>query len=454
MSPTEQAGADLLAVGDRVVALAQAGEEVEAVVLRSSDTEVRVYEGEIESFSSAQSQGVGVRVIVDGRQGFAYAGTLDDEVLAETVAEARDNAAFGEPDEFNGLAAPDGVPVADLDLYREALLAFPTDDKISLAQRLETAVKGADPRITGVESAEYVDSVGDMAVVTSTGIRTSGRETGCYVAAYVLAEEGDDTQTGFGFSVGREPGDLDVAKAAADAADRATRLLGATKPASGRVAVILDPYVTAQFLGILGSTLSGEAVLKGRSLFADRIGEVVGSSHLTLVDDPTDPRAFTAGQTDGEGLATRRNVLIEGGTLRQFVHNTYTGRRSGTASTGSAIRGGFKSTPGAGCQAVSLLPGDRTQEQLIAEVGEGILVQSVSGLHSGVNPVSGDFSTGAEGLRISGGAVGEPLREFTIASTIQKMLGDVVAVGSDLEWLPMSAAGVSLVIGDVTISGA
>jgi PmbA protein len=451
---TSGGGAELLEVGDRVVALAQGGEQVEAVVLRSSDTEVRVYEGEIESFSSAQSQGVGVRVIVDGRQGFAYAGTLDDDVLAETVAEARDNAAFGEPDEFNGLAEPDGVAVAELDLYREGLLSVPTDDKISLAQQLEAAVKAADARITGVESAEYVDSVGDMAVVTSTGIRTSGRETACYVAAYVLAEEDGDTQTGFGFSVGREPSDLDVAKAAADAADRATRLLGATKPASGRVTVIFDPYVTAQFLAILGSTLSGEAVLKGRSLFADRIGESVGAAQLTLVDDPTDTRAFTAGQTDGEGLATRRNVLIEGGTLRQFVHNTYTGRRSGTASTGSAIRGGFKSTPGAGCQAVSLLPGELSQDALIAQVGDGILVQSVSGLHSGVNPVSGDFSTGAEGLRIAGGAVGEPLREFTIASTIQKMLGDVAAVGADLEWLPMSAAGVSLVIGDVTISGA
>ena len=451
---TSGGGAELLEVGDRVVALAQGGEQVEAVVLRSSDTEVRVYEGEIESFSSAQSQGVGVRVIVDGRQGFAYAGTLDDDVLAETVAEARDNAAFGEPDEFNGLAEPDGVSVAELDLYREGLLSVPTDDKISLAQQLEAAVKAADARITGVESAEYVDSVGDMAVVTSTGIRTSGRETACYVAAYVLAEEDGDTQTGFGFSVGREPSDLDVAKAAADAADRATRLLGATKPASGRVTVIFDPYVTAQFLAILGSTLSGEAVLKGRSLFADRIGESVGAAQLTLVDDPTDTRAFTAGQTDGEGLATRRNVLIEGGTLRQFVHNTYTGRRSGTASTGSAIRGGFKSTPGAGCQAVSLLPGELSQDALIAQVGDGILVQSVSGLHSGVNPVSGDFSTGAEGLRIAGGAVGEPLREFTIASTIQKMLGDVAAVGADLEWLPMSATGVSLVIGDVTISGA
>ena len=447
-------GPDLLAVGDRVVALARAGEQVEAVVMHSRDTEVRVYEGEIESLSSAAAQGVGVRVVVDGRQGFAYAGTLDDDVLGETLDEARDNAGFGEPDEFNGLAEPDGVPVPDLDLFRAGLAAVPTDEKVSMAIALEAAVNAADPRITGVESAEYVDSLADMAVVTSTGIRTSGRETACYVAAYVLAEEAGDTQTGFGFSVGREPADLDVDKAAADAADRATRLLGATKPASGRVTVILDPYVTAQFLGILGSTLSGEAVLKGRSLFADRLGENVGATALTLVDDPTDPRAFTAGHTDGEGLATRRNVLIEDGTLRQFVHNTYTGRRSGTASTGSAIRGGFKSTPGAGCQAVSLLPGELSQDALIAQVGDGILVQSVSGLHSGVNPVSGDFSTGAEGLRIAGGAVGEPLREFTIASTIQKMLGDVAAVGADLEWLPMSAAGVSLVIGDVTISGA
>jgi PmbA protein len=447
-------GPDLLDVGDRVIALAREGEQVEAVVMHSRDTEVRVYEGEIESLSSAEAQGVGVRVVVDGRQGFAYAGTLDDEVLAETLEEARDNAGFGEPDEFNGLAEPDGVPVPELDLFRAGLTSVPTDDKVSMAIALEAAVKAADRRITGVESAEYVDSLGDMAVVTSTGIRTSGRETACYVAAYVLAEEDGDTQTGFGFSVGREPADLDIDKAAADAADRATRLLGATKPASGRVTVILDPYVTAQFLGILGSTLSGEAVLKGRSLFADRLGENVGAAALTLVDDPTDPRAFTAGHTDGEGLATRRNVLIEDGTLRQFVHNTYTGRRSGTASTGSAVRGGFKSTPGAGCQAVSLLPGTLSQDELIAQVGDGIVVQSVSGLHSGVNPVSGDFSTGAEGLRIAGGVVGEPLREFTIASTIQKMLNDVVAVGNDLEWLPMSAAGVSLVIADVTISGA
>jgi PmbA protein len=444
---------ELLALGDRVVAMAAAGEQVEAVVVRGLDTEIKVYEGEVESLSSAQSQGLGVRVVKDGRQGFAYAGALDDDVLAETLAEARDNARFGTFDEFAGLAEPDGVAPAELALWSDALASFPADHKVALALELERAVRAADPRICGIESAEYVDSMSEMAIVTSTGIRSYSRGTGCYLSTYAMAEQDGEVQTGFGFSVGREPGELDVARAAADAAERATRMLGATKPSTERVTVVLDPWVTAQFLGILAFTLSGESVLKGRSLFADRLGEEVASPLVTLIDDPTDIRAFTATETDGEGLATRRNVLIDGGRLERFVHNAYTARRAGTVSTGSAVRG-FKSTPSVGCMATSLVPGSQSQEELVRLVGDGVLVQDVAGLHSGVNPVSGDFSTGAEGLRIRGGELAEPVREFTIASTLQRMLRDVVAVGNDLQWLPMSAAGVSLVIADVTVSGA
>jgi PmbA protein len=445
--------ADLLDIADRVVGLARGDEQIEAVVVRGLDTEIKVYEGQIESLSSAQSQGVGVRVISADRQGFAYAGTFDDDVLAETLAEARDNAAFGTPDEHLGLAEPDGVPVADLDLWRDELVDFPADDKVALAIALERAVRGADPRISGIESAEYVDSISEAAIATTTGVRSSGRDTGCYLATYAMAQDGGETQTGFGFSVGRQPGELDVDRAARDAAQRATRMLGATKPSSERVTVVLDPWVTAQFLGLLAYTLNGEAVLKGRSLFADRLGEEVASPVVTLVDDPTDVRAFTATDTDGEGLATRRNQLVTGGVLQQFVHNAYTARRMGTRSTGSAVRG-FKSTPSVGCMATMLSPGTKSAAELVADVGDGVLVQEVAGLHSGVNPVSGDFSTGAEGLRIRGGEVGQPLREFTIASTLQKMLKDIEAVGSDLEFLPMSAAGVSVVIRDVTLSGA
>lgn len=451
--PSSHSSPDLLDIGDRIVARARDGEQVEAVVGRSRHTEVRAYDGDVESLSSAESQGVGVRVVAGDRQGFAYAGTLDDDVLDETLAEARDNAEFATPDPHLGLADPDGVAVPTLDLFRPALVEFPADGKVALALELERAVRAADPRITGVEAAEFVDAMGEGCVVTSTGIRTTSRSTACYVATYCLATEGDETQTGFGFSVGREPDDLDLEVAAADAARRATRLLGATKPPSGRVTVVLDPYVTAQFLAILGGTLSGEAVQKGRSLFADRLGEDVAALGFTLVDDPTNPLAYTSSETDGEGLASRRNPLVDGGVLQRFVHNAYTARKAGTTSTGSAVRGGFKTTPGVGCRALSLTPGQHDQPALLGQVGDGVLVSSVTGLHSGVNPVSGDFSTGAEGLRISGGTLGEPLREFTMASTIQRMLKDVAAVGADVEWLPMSAAGVSLVIGDVTISG-
>ncbi len=444
---------DILEIADRVVAQAADDEQVEVVAVRDRETEVRAYGGEIESLSSAESAGIGVRVVKDRRQGFASAGTLDEDVVTEILAEARDNAAFGTEDEYLGLAEPDGVEVAELDLFRADLADFPTERKIDLAIALEREVLAADPRIVGVETAEYVDSIAESAVVTNTGIRVSGQESACYVVAYSLAEEDGDTQTGFGYSVGRSPVDLDVGAAASDAVERATRLLGAGQPDTERVTVVLDPYVTAQFLSIIGSTLSGEAVLKGRSLFADRLGDQVASPLLTLVDDPTNPEAFSATHTDGEGLAARRNRLFADGTLEMFVQNSYSGRRSGTSSTGSAVRG-YSSTPGVGCMALSLVPGERNQEELIAGIDHGLLVQGVSGLHSGVNPVSGDFSTGAEGLRIRGGQLAEPVRELTIASTLQRMLLDVVAVGSDLEWLPMNAAGVSLVIGDVTMSGA
>ena len=139
-------------------------------------------------------------------------------------------------------------------------------------------------------------------MATSRGVTASARETGCYLVAYSLAADDDETQAGFGFSVGRHPGELSAETAGADAADRATRLLGAAKAPTRRLTVVLDPYVTARLLGIVGATLSGDAVLKGRSLFAERMHEAVAAPSLTLVDDATDPDAFTASAIDAEGL--------------------------------------------------------------------------------------------------------------------------------------------------------
>jgi PmbA protein len=448
--------AELQIIADRVIEQSAAGEQMEAFVSRGGETEVRVYEGDVEHFVSAQSEGIGIRVIKDGRTGFAYAGTLDEAAISEVLAEARDNVAFGTIDEFAGLALPDGVAPTEQSLWDDTLADFATDRKIDIAKELEKLASGLDARVR-VDDSNYADAWGEAAVASTAGIRSVGRENGCYVSVSTLADEGEgddaETQTGFGFSVGNSPDEFDLQRAAQEASDRATRLLGATKPASRRVTVVLDPFVTAQFLGVISSTLNGEAVVKGRSLFADRLGDQVAAAGITLVDDPTNPKAYTSTDVDGEGLAARRNVLIEDGVLQQFVHNSYSARRADAVSTGNATRGGFAGTPGVGCLALSLVPGLRSQAEIIADIDDGLLVQSMQGLHSGVNPISGDFSTGAAGLLISNGEVGAPVREFTIASTLQKMLLDIAEVGGDIDWLPMRSAGMSLVIRDITMSG-
>ena len=451
MTSVDRSG-ELLALAERVVAMAGSGEQVEAYVSRGLSTEVRIYEGEVEHFVSAQSEGIGIRVIRGGRTGTSYAGTLDESVVADVLAEARDNLGFAEVDEWAGLAEPDGVPVVPQELWNADLERTTTGRKIELAKTLEALTLGRDRRVR-VDDANYADSFGEAAVATSTGIRVAGRENGCYVSVGTLADDGDETQTGFGFAVGRHVDELDLERAATDAVDRATRLLGGTKPESRRVTVVLDPYVTAQFLGVIGGTLSGDAVAKGRSLFANRLGDDVANARLTLVDDPTNPLAYTATDIDGEGLAARRNVLIDSGRLERFVQSTYSARRLGVAPTGNGVRGGFAGSPGAGCLALQVVPGTRSQAEIVADIDDGILIQQVQGLHSGVNAVSGDFSTGAAGLVIDRGQLGRPVREFTIASTLQRMLLDIAEIGADVEWLPMRASGVSLVIHDVTMSG-
>jgi len=450
---------DLLELATSVVAQARDGEGLEVYVTRGTETDVRAYEGEVESLTSADSSGVGIRVLVDGkgdegtRMGFAWAGSLDRDVIAATLADARDNARFATPDPDMVLAEPDGVAATELDLWDDGVASTPMEKKVALAVELERATRQADPRVRQVSSADYSDSRVEVALVSTTGISSWRRRTNAFLSVDAIAGEGAETQTGAGFSVARGPGELVPDEAMDDAVMRAIRMLGATKPRSGRCTVVFDPRVVSTLLSVVASALSGEAVVKGRSFFAGRIGEEVAASSVTLVDDPTDTRAYGAASHDGEGLACRRNVLISDGFLRMFVFDTVSGRRAGMPSTGSAMRGGFAGTPSAGCRALILSPGDLGAEQILAAVSEGLYVQSVSGIHSGVNPVSGDFSVGAEGLMIRNGALAEPVREATVASTLQRMLQSVVAIGNDLRWLPGAAAGQTLAVADMQLSG-
>ncbi|MCZ7535291.1 MAG: TldD/PmbA family protein [Acidimicrobiia bacterium] len=456
---------DLLDLARRIAGRAGRGEEIEVYATRRRDTDVEVFGGEVESLSVSGVHGVGIRVVANSRQGFAWAGSLDADLVDDALAEARDNVEFGQPDEWYGLAS--GADVADLsdrdsadlgaahlELWRDDLLAVTADDKVQLALELEKATRSADTRVRGVEAAGYGDAAIETAVANSLGIGAQSRRTVCSAYAVAMAGAGVETQTGYGFSAGRTIGDLDLETIPRDASERAVRLLGARQPRTSRLPVILDPLVTRAFLGVLSAAFSGESVLKGRSPFAGREGEEIASAAVSLVDDPTDARALGASTHDSEGVPVRRNELVVGGALRGFLENVYTGRRAGRPSTGSAVRGGYKSMPGVGVRALRMEPGRLSPGEVMASVPEALYVQSVSGLHSGTNPISGDFSVGAEGLMVRAGELAEPVREVTIASTMQRMLRDVAEVGSDLTFLPGPVAGVTLLISEMTMSGA
>ncbi len=444
---------ELLAIARGVAAQAAPGEDIDVMISRGASTSVKVHDGEVESYTSSRSAAVGIRVIRDHRQGFAHAGSLDPDVVASTLADARDNAAYGEPDECYGLTPSDGLAPTLHDHWRDDVLALVAEDRVGRAVALERAVRGADPRIAGVRTTGWSDGWGVVAYAASDGTSVVERGTSCGLGTQPLAVEGDETQIGYAGDGARSPGDLDDERVAREAVDRATRLLGARQPRSARMSIVLEPRLAATLLGIVAGMLDGESVLKGRTPFAGRVGERIASPLLRLVDDPTATESLAASTWDAEGLACRRTSLVDGGVLSGFLDNGYTGRRRGVPSTASAVRS-TRSLPGVGAQVLVVGDGSGTAEEVLAAAGDALFVASFAGLHSGVNPVSGDFSVGADGLMVRGGELAEPVREITIASSLQRLLLDIVAVGGDGEWLPSGDYVPTLVIADVAIGGA
>ncbi|MEM8924453.1 MAG: TldD/PmbA family protein [Actinomycetota bacterium] len=443
----------LLAIARGVVAQAKPGEEIEVACAEGRSRSIRVYDGAVESLTTADNTGIGVRVLVEGREGFASAGSLEPDVVAEALADARDNARFAEADPHVGIARPDGVAAVDIDLWRDGVLTTSSQDKIDLALELERRTRAADPRVTGVRVAAYSDSEGRFALAATSGIEATNASTSASLMVQPLAVDGDRTQTGFAWDGAREPSELDLDTVVERAVEHTVGSIGAVKPASTTVDLVLDPHLSATVLGLVAGTLTGDRVIKGRSPFVDRVGEQVASSLLSFVDDPTDPESLGADSYDGEGLACRRVPLVVDGELQGFLHDSYTGRRSGQGSTGSAVRG-TRGLPSPGVQALSVAPGEGSLDELIGQCELGLLVYSLAGLHSGVNPVSGDFSVGVEGRMIRNGELAEPVSECTVGSTLQRLLLDVSKVGGDLTHLPSGVSTPSLVVGGVTLSGA
>lgn len=444
--------ADLLELCEAAILPARDGEQAEAFAAESRRTQVKTRAGEVDSLSASESRGVGVRVVIDGRLGYAWSADPGTGDAAELVEAARANASLATADEANQLpvASPEGVLPW---LFRPSMAALETTQKVALALDLERAATSSHPDVRKVEDVLYGDSVTRVALASTVGTSGEYARTDCWCMVSALAERDGETQSGFSFRVARETDELAWREVASEAAVRGSRLLGAKKPETERLPVVLDPWAAAGFLGVLANALSAEERQKGRSLVAGLVDELIASPTVTLVDDGRLPEGPASSPFDDEGVPTTRTVLVDEGRLRGFLHNSVTARRDGEESTGNASRPSYRGVPGVSPSNLFLLPGPEASEEVLGQAGRAVYVQELTGLHSGANPVSGEFSVGATGLRLDGGALGQPLREMTIASTLLDVLKHVVAVGSDLRFYGGSVGSPTLLIAEMTVAG-
>jgi PmbA protein len=399
-----------------------------------------------------------VRCWIDHRVGYAYGTDLGDPGLREIAAAAVEAARIADPDEFAAPPEAAGAPPRIAGLADPKFGKSKTEHKVKLAKAVERAAREADQRVVAVETVVYADEEQRVAIASSTGLAGSYEATTAYAYLQAIAEQDGDKQTGLGFGMGRSPKALDPEEIGREGAERACSLLGAAKPASRTCPVVLDPTVAASFAGFIGGTLCADAVQRGRSPFAGRLGDQLAAGALTLTDDATDPAGLNSSPFDAEGSPCERTSLIEAGRLDAYLYDSYTARRQGgdVRTTANASRAGYRSPPSVSTSNLIVTPGAASFEELLAEAGEGVYVTDVAGLHSGVNPVSGTFSVGATGRLISGGALAAPADEFTIASDLQSMLKALSAAGSEARWVPFggSVSTPALLIGEMAIGGA
>ncbi|HZO59795.1 MAG TPA: TldD/PmbA family protein [Solirubrobacterales bacterium] len=436
-------------------ALAEGVHEADAWCQDSVERSVRVYEGSVESLTEAGSKGAGVRVFRDGRTGYAYGSDLSEQGLRELARAAAASAAVTEPDENAGIPRrPGAAPIADL--RSPGFGDWTMERRVDLALAVERAARERDPLVTNVEDTVYSDAEARAALANSNGFCDSYEETQCYSFAYAFAGDGADRMTGMGFAVGRGPDDLDPEQVGHEAADRALALHGARQPESRRCPVVLDPFVAASFASIIGRTLSADAVQRGRSLFAGREGDEIAAASFRLVDDGVHPEGMATSPFDGEGVARQTTTLIEDGVLRTYLFDTYTANKGQRDSTGNGDRGSYRTPPSVSPSNLLVASGDASSEDLLQAAGDGLYVMGVSGLHSGVNPVSGSFSVGATGRLIRDGELAEPAREMTIASDLVAMLQGVTRAGAAARWVPFggSVQAPALLVEEMTVAGA
>jgi len=428
--------------------------DADVLVSAATEFEATVREGQLERLVEAGSKALGLRVFVDARSAICYTSDFSPAALEKLAEDTVELAAITDPDEAAGL--PDPTDWAqrndlDLELYDPALPGVPNDRKIAMARLCEEAAFAFDPRITRSDGATCSTDVGIRAFANSRGFAAAYPFSSASLQVEVMADDEDGKKRNDHWYTAERFFDRlekpeDVGR---KAAERALARLGAKKVPTRQVPVVWENKLAQRLIGFIARAASGEALYRRQTFLMDLEGEKVASPLVSIVDDPLLPAWLGSRPFDGEGVTTRRNEILVEGVFRGFLFDSYTARKTGHRTTGSAHRG-VGGPPSVGSSNLVFQAGTSSLDEILGSVQDGLFLTDLMGF--GVNITTGDFSQGAGGHWIENGKLSYPVTEINVSGNLREMLRDVEMVGNDL-FVRGSAAAPTVLMAKLMVSG-
>ena len=438
---------------DLMIAARQVGiEACEAYLVERDSFSAMVTEGEVTEYKSNMTKGLGFRGIKNGHMGYASTEAFDENAIDQLVRGVVESAELNEGEDEDFLYS-ENEPVPELELCSEELASVSAENKIELAKKLEKSIKVYDARIA--KAARNVIQTGrhTVRIVNSYGVDRSFTEDMCLMYGMAMAKEGEAVSTGFYGDGGRSFDRLNAETIGREAARRAIDSLDAGSLPSGQYRVVFQNEAMTDMLQTFSGIISAESAQKGLSLLKGRLGEKVAAECVTLIDDPLLLDGLEARPFDAEGVPSKAHTVIENGIFKTFLHNLKTAHKDGVKSTGNASKAGYASAVHVAPSNLYLNAGEKSFDELLASVGQGIVITDVSGLHAGANPVSGDFSLLAKGYTFHEGKKEKAVEQITVAGNFYELLQNIRELAEDLIF-PLCGIGCpSVDVGELAVSG-
>jgi PmbA protein len=425
--------------------------DFEIFLSRKKVVSIGIKDGSIDHFRSSRELGLALRVLKQGRLGFAYLFGPTPEGLARLADQTMELAGQNDVDPNYSFHPGSNLPSSHLEIFDESLETIPEKDKIAQVREMENRALGCDPRVKKARRAEYEEVTNSVSLTNSRGLNLERADTQCTMSIMVLAEDNGSSEMGWEVGAARFYKDLDPIHIGLSAGKRSIQMLGGRPISTGRLPAVLENRVVVDMLGAWAPSFFGENVYKGKSFLKGKIEETVASPSIQLIDDGLYPRGMGSAPFDDEGTPQAKTILVKDGILVSYLFDGYWSRKMDSEPTGNSFRSQIASPPTTSVSNLFIGPGSASPEQLLSKMGDGLFITEVMGAHT-IDPVSGEFSLGASGMRVQKGEAAFPVKGITISGTIYDLFSAAAELGDDLRFLGRIGAP-SVLLREIIVSG-